>query len=68
MFNELNGSNDNATTIDGIGTFAHEFGHCLGLPDFYDTGDGDYYGMGSWDIMCLGCYGNNGYTPVGYSA
>ena len=68
VFNELNGSNDNATTIDGIGTFAHEFGHCLGLPDFYDTGDGDYYGMGSWDIMCLGCYGNNGYTPVGYSA
>ena len=73
VFNELNGSNDDATTIDGIGTFAHEFGHCLGLPDFYDTGvhpDGeeDYYGMGRWDIMCLGCYGNNGYTPVGYTA
>ena len=22
---------------DGIGTFCHEFSHCLGLPDFYDT-------------------------------
>ena len=68
VFNELNGSNDDATVIDGIGTFAHEFGHCLGLPDFYDTGSGEHYGMGSWDIMDTGCYGNNGYTPVGYSA
>ena len=68
VFNELHGSNDNTTTIDGIGTFAHEFGHCLGLPDFYDTGDGGHYGMGSWDIMCLGCYNNDGYTPPGYTA
>ena len=57
VFNELNGSNDDATTIDGIGTFAHEFGHCLGLPDFYDTSNDnvDHHGMGSWDIMCNGC-------------
>ena len=68
VFNELHGSNDNTSTIDGIGTFCHEFGHCLGLPDFYDTGGGDHYGMGSWDIMCLGCYNNDGYTPPGYSA
>ena len=68
VFNELHGSNDNTTTIDGIGTFAHEFGHCLGLPDFYDTGDGGHYGLGDWDIMCLGCYNNDGYTPPGYSA
>ena len=68
VFNELHGSNDNATTIDGIGTFTHEFGHCLGLPDFYDTGSGDHYGMGSWDIMCLGCYNNDGFTPPGYTA
>ena len=68
VFNELHGSNDNGKTIDGIGTFAHEFGHCLGLPDMYDTGSNDNYGMGNWDIMCMGCYCNDGYTPVGYSA
>ena len=68
VFNELHGNNDNTTTIDGIGTFCHEFGHCLGLPDFYDTGNGGNYGMGSWDIMCLGCYNNDGFTPPGYSA
>lgn len=68
VFNELHGSNDNTTTIDGIGTFAHEFGHCLGLPDFYDTGDSEHYGMGDWDIMCMGCYNNDGYTPAGYTA
>lgn len=68
VFNELYGSNDNGKTIDGIGTFVHEFGHCLGLPDLYDTGNNDYYGMGNWDVMCLGCYCNDGYSPVGYSA
>ena len=68
VFNELYGSDDNGTTIDGIGTFTHEFGHCLGLPDFYDTGNGNHYGMGDWDIMCMGCYNNDGFTPPGYSA
>jgi len=68
VFNELHGSKDTGKTIDGIGTFCHEFGHCLGLPDLYDTGNNDNYGMGNWDIMCLGCYCNDGYTPVGYSA
>ena len=68
VFNELHGSNDNTTTIDGIGTFCHEFGHCLGLPDFYDTNNGGHYGLGDWDIMCLGCYNNDGFTPPGYSA
>ena len=68
VFNELHGSDDNGSTVDGIGTFAHEFGHCLGLPDFYDTGNGNHYGLGDWDIMCLGCYNNDGFTPPGYSA
>lgn len=68
VFNELHGSDDNTTTIDGIGTFVHEFGHCLGLPDFYDTNNGGHYGMGYWDIMCMGCYNNDGFTPPGYSA
>ena len=68
VFNELHGSYDQGKTLDGIGTFVHEFGHCLGLPDMYDTGHNDNYGMGNWDVMCLGCYGNDGYLPVGYSA
>lgn len=71
VFNELNGSNDNGTTLDGIGTFCHEFSHCLGLPDFYDTDYGGHYGMGYWSLMCSGCYNGvqiSGDTPVGYSA
>lgn len=50
----------------GIGTTAHEFGHSLGLPDFYDT---DYEGHGqagalyNFSIMCNGSYNNNGRTP-----
>ena len=34
----------------------------------YDTGNGDHFGMGDWDIMCMGCYCDDGYSPVGYSA
>lgn len=51
----------------GIGTFCHEFSHCLGLPDLYDTAYGDNYGMGYWDIMNSGCYNGDGYRPCGYS-
>ncbi|MDE5870248.1 MAG: M6 family metalloprotease domain-containing protein, partial [Muribaculaceae bacterium] len=66
VFNELNGSN--LSKIDGIGTVCHEFSHCLGLPDFYDTNYGANFGMGYWSVMADGSYNNGGYTPVGYSA
>lgn len=66
VFNELNGSN--RSQIDGIGTFCHEFSHCLGLPDFYDTRYGGHFGMDAWSLMDYGSYNNDGYTPVGYSA
>ncbi len=67
VFNELSGTNTN--NIDGIGTVCHEFSHCLGLPDFYETTyTFGYYGMGNWSLMCGGCYNNDGYTPIGYSA
>ena len=74
VFNEVGGSNDNGTQIDGIGTFCHEFSHCLGLPDFYETTyDYGYFGMGDWSLMDHGCYngslnGVDGTCPIGYSA
>lgn len=69
VFNEINGSNDSGTKMDGVGTFCHEFSHCLGLPDFYETTySSGYYGMGSWSLMDYGCYNNDGYTPCGYDA
>ena len=68
VFNELEGSTNSSTNIDGVGTFCHEFGHCLGLPDFYPTDGSSAYGMSSWDIMDNGCYANNGDTPVGYTS
>lgn len=67
VFNELNGYD--TKKIDGIGTFCHEFSHCLGLPDFYDTEyTGNYFGMADWSLMDYGSYNDDGYTPIGYSA
>lgn len=61
----------NSTRRDGIGTICHEFGHVLGLPDFYDT-DYETGGLaphpGSWSVMASGSYLNDSYTPCGYSA
>ena len=68
VFNELEGRYDTSANIDGVGTFCHEFGHCLGLPDFYPTNGAYYYGMSSWDIMDNGCYLNNGHRPAGYTS
>lgn len=66
VFNELNGTHRDR--IDGIGTFCHEFSHCLGLPDFYDVNYKGHFGMDAWSLMDYGSYNNNGYTPTGYSA
>ena len=54
--------------IDGIGTLCHEFSHCLGIPDMYDTEDNGCFGMSRWDIMDYGCYNGNGFTPCGYTS
>ena len=56
--------------LDGIGTFCHEFSHGLGLPDFYCTNHSyeDESSFGNWSIMDSGCYINDGYAPVGYTA
>ena len=56
-------------SLAGIGTFCHEFSHCMGFPDMYDTTDGGTnYGMSSWDLMDYGSYNDDTYTPAGYSA
>lgn len=51
----------------GVGTFCHEFGHVIGLPDFYDT-NYKYYSVGNWDVMCSGSYNNQGRTPPTFTA
>ncbi len=56
------------STLTGIGTACHEFSHCLGLPDTYDTNGSGGVGMANWDIMCGGSYNNNSKTPAGYTA
>lgn len=54
--------------LDGIGTFCHEFSHCMGFPDLYDTAYSGWFGMGAFDLMCSGSYNGNGACPAGYSA
>lgn len=62
-------SGNTGQNLDGIGTFCHEFSHCLGLPDLYNTsGQSQSFGMGEWDIMDAGSYNNASKTPSGYSA
>ena len=55
-------------TIAGIGTACHEFSHCLGLPDFYDTGSSGGFGMHIWSVMDYGPYLDGGHTPPGYTS
>ena len=71
---ELQGYTSYPTTvkIDGIGTICHEFSHCLGLPDFYDTDSDGSGGVNqayplTWSIMASGFKNNNGRSPAGYS-
>ena len=56
------------TQLEGIGTFCHEFGHVLGLPDMYNTYQQNRIQLGSWDIMDVGTYNNESRTPPAYSA
>lgn len=53
--------------MDGIGTACHEFSHCMGIMDHYDT-SGDNFGMGDWDVMCSGSYNDSSRTPSAYTA
>lgn len=62
-------------SYSGIGTICHEFSHCLGLPDLYDTNTEDDQSvtedggiMDSWEIMDGGNYNDGGWCPPNYSA
>lgn len=61
---ELNGYGK----LDGIGTFCHEFSHCMGFPDLYDTSYSGWFGMGDYDLMSAGNYNGDSKCPAGYSA
>lgn len=63
---ELKGNS--GVSMCGIGTFVHEFGHVLGLPDFYATNGATHHTLSSWSVMDYGPYLNNGRTPPAYSA
>ncbi len=40
----------------GLGVFAHEYGHDLGLKDYYDTTNAQENGTGYWTIMSAGSW------------
>lgn len=59
---------DGDKTVTGIGTFCHEFGHVLGLPDIYSAAYTADCTPGEFTIMDHGSYNNVGRTPPVYSA
>ncbi len=62
---ELTGNSGSVRT--GIGTFCHEFGHVLGLPDLYDTDyavNGQAIHPSSWNLMASGNHNANGRIPA----
>lgn len=67
--NELYGNR--GADLMGIGAACHEFSHCLGLPDLYDTDYSGAFGMSFFDVMDSGAQSGpngRGERPYGYSA
>ncbi|MEW2399631.1 immune inhibitor A domain-containing protein [Streptomyces sp. NPDC046862] len=48
----------------GLGVYAHEYGHDLGLPDHYDT-DGGENSTGFWTLMSSGSWLGTGKNEIG---
>lgn len=58
---------NSGTERNGIGTFCHEFGHVIGLPDLYDTNyeeDGQAIHPSSWNLMAGGNHNGDGRIPA----
>ncbi|MEU6894264.1 immune inhibitor A domain-containing protein [Streptomyces sp. NPDC046557] len=49
----------------GLGVFAHEYGHDLGLPDLYDTSGGGDNSVGFWSLMSAGSWLGDGKDSIG---
>ncbi|MCP3819454.1 immune inhibitor A [Streptomyces sp. A3M-1-3] len=49
----------------GLGVFAHEYGHDLGLPDLYDTTGGAENSVGFWSLMSAGSWLGTGKDSIG---
>lgn len=55
--------------LTGLGTFCHEFSHCMGLPDVYDTGYSNGLDMlESYDLLSYGWDNGEGFCPPNYTA
>jgi M6 family metalloprotease-like protein len=68
--NECAGTGKTQGKMDGIGSACHEFGHALGLPDFYDSdGSTSGYagGLYTYSVMSNGLYNNESRTPPYYN-
>lgn len=49
----------------GLGVFAHEYAHDLGLPDLYDTSGGGENSVGFWSLMSAGSWLGTGQGEIG---
>lgn len=49
----------------GLGVFAHEYGHDLGLPDLYDTTGKAENSVGFWSLMSAGSWLGTGKDSIG---
>jgi len=63
---------NSGSEINIVGTVVHEFSHSLGIPDLYDIdfdGSGGHaFDLNFWDLMAVGSWNDDGYSPAGINA